>query len=503
LLDSLLQETRMLLLCMLVLTMVARQSKAWDSEELDLFDLVEEVNKNFYEVMEIDQTASTAEVRKAYKRLALVLHPDKNDAPDAEVQFRQLAGIYEVLKDKTKREMYDKVLVEGLPNWKNPAFYFRRMRKIGLAEGLLYLLVIVTGIQYCVNWAAYYERKFTISENIGAEVKRKAKKLRKEGKHEDEVAQEIIEAEMNMYGPKPTCFDTVPFQFLRLCKFLLFAIPTIPGMLKEQWDEQRRLKEEKAQEQAEYELEKKRREEEKQKKKDLKAKRKNVNQFKEATDSGECLLVSPDAPESKAIPKNAHQMWTDDDLVELARLIKKIPGGSTDRWDRIAEIMERYPDEVTKMAGKIKNNPSIVPKIQGVTGREEKRLISDECLEVGADSNLDQNTSDSENSDDEEVDEDGYLVLKPSKPEVYIIPEEKKKQKTKGGKLGESEAPEDVWSQDQQKSLESALSQFPKGTNERWDRIAGKVEGKSKEQCMLRFKYLAEQIKKKKAEAEN
>ena len=166
--------------------------------------------------------------------------------------------------------------------------------------------------------------------------------------------------------------------------------------------------------------------------------------------------------------------------------------------------MERYPEEVTKMAGKIKNNPSIVPKIQGVTGREEKRLISDECLEVGADSNLDQNTSDSENSDDEEVDEDGYLVLKPSKPEVYIIPEEKKKQKTKGGKLGESEAPaEDVWSQDQQKSLESALSQFPKGTNERWDRIAGKVEGKSKEQCMLRFKYLAEQIKKKKAEAEN
>ena len=35
--------------------------------------------------------------------------------------------------------------------------------------------------------------------------------------------------------------------------------------------------------------------------------------------------------------------------------------------------MERYPDEVTKMAGKIKNNPNIVPKVQGVTGREEKR----------------------------------------------------------------------------------------------------------------------------------
>ena len=72
-----------------------------------------------------------------------------------------------------------------------------------------------------------------------------------------------------------------------------------------------------------------------------------------------------------------------------------------------------------------------------------------------------------------------------------------------GGKLGEGEAgsDEDAWSQDQQKSLETALSQFPKGTSERWERIAGKVEGKSKEQCMLRFKFLAEQIKKKKEES--
>ena len=94
-------------------------------------------------------------------------------------------------------------------------------------------------------------------------------------------------------------------------------------------------------------------------------------------------------------------------------------------------------------------------------------------------------------------------MLQPSKPEEYVIPEEKKKKKTKGGKLGEGEAgtDEDAWSQDQQKSLETALSQFPKGTSERWERIAGKVEGKSKEQCMLRFKFLAEQIKKKKEES--
>lgn len=247
------------------------------------------------------------------------------------MKFRQLAAIYEVLKDKTKREMYDRVLVEGLPNWRNPAFYFRRMRKIGLAEGLLYLLVIVTGIQYCVNWAAYYERKFTISENVTAEIKRKAKRLKKDGRSEGEIAQEIIEAEMNSIGPKPTCFDTLPFQLLRLGKYLLFLIPTIPGMLKEQIEEQRRLKAEKQKEMDEYEEEKKRREEEKQKKKDNKAKRKNVSQFKEASETEECTTVCQETAEVKVMPRNAQQMWTDEDLIELSRLIKKIPGGSLDR----------------------------------------------------------------------------------------------------------------------------------------------------------------------------
>ncbi len=57
-----------------------------------------------------------------------------------------MAAIYEVLKDKERRAMYDRVLVEGLPDWRMPVYYFRRMRKIGLAEGLAYLL----GIEYTI-----------------------------------------------------------------------------------------------------------------------------------------------------------------------------------------------------------------------------------------------------------------------------------------------------------------------------------------------------------------
>ena len=136
--------------------------------------------------------------------------------------------------------------------------------------------------------------------------------------------------------------------------------------------------------------------------------------------------------------------------------------------------------------------------IQGVTGKEEARLIGDECLEVEI------ATDRSEDGDTEE-EEDGYVVCG-TVSEEYVMPEEKKKKKTKGGKTGgaaeeeEEGGEEEVWSQGQQRSLEAALSLFPKGSAERWDRIAAKVEGRSKEQCVARFKQLAEAVKRKKAE---
>ena len=51
--------------------------------------------------------------------------------------------------------------------------------------------VIATGIQYCMNYAAHWERKFTISENITAEVKRRQKRLKKEGKSDDDIKAQV------------------------------------------------------------------------------------------------------------------------------------------------------------------------------------------------------------------------------------------------------------------------------------------------------------------------
>ena len=64
---------------------------------------------SLYEVLGVPQDASPAEIRKAYRKQALLNHPDKNpDDADAERRFVKIAEAYEVLGDETRRARYDR-----------------------------------------------------------------------------------------------------------------------------------------------------------------------------------------------------------------------------------------------------------------------------------------------------------------------------------------------------------------------------------------------------------
>jgi molecular chaperone DnaJ len=66
------------------------------------------MNKNYYDILGVSKTASDAEIKKAYKKLAMQYHPDRNkwDAA-AEKKFKEVNESYQVLGDKTKKKNYD------------------------------------------------------------------------------------------------------------------------------------------------------------------------------------------------------------------------------------------------------------------------------------------------------------------------------------------------------------------------------------------------------------
>eukprot|EP00644_Phytophthora_capsici_P018534 jgi/Phyca11/576887/estExt2_Genewise1.C_PHYCAscaffold_970066 len=64
--------------------------------------------KNHYEVLAVQQTATDNEIKKAYRKLALKLHPDKNSAPGAEDAFKAVGKAFAILSDPDKRAHYDR-----------------------------------------------------------------------------------------------------------------------------------------------------------------------------------------------------------------------------------------------------------------------------------------------------------------------------------------------------------------------------------------------------------
>ncbi|MEK6201609.1 MAG: molecular chaperone DnaJ [Desulfobulbaceae bacterium] len=71
--------------------------------------------RDYYEVLSVSRTASSGEIKKAYRTLAMKYHPDRNpDDKEAESLFKECAEAYEVLSDVQKRKIYDTYGHEGL-----------------------------------------------------------------------------------------------------------------------------------------------------------------------------------------------------------------------------------------------------------------------------------------------------------------------------------------------------------------------------------------------------
>jgi len=72
------------------------------------------VGRNYYALLGLAKGASLDDIKKAYRKLALKFHPDKNNEPGAEETFKDIAEAYEVLSDPDKKHKYDMYGEEGL-----------------------------------------------------------------------------------------------------------------------------------------------------------------------------------------------------------------------------------------------------------------------------------------------------------------------------------------------------------------------------------------------------
>ena len=145
-------------------------------------------------------------------------------------------------------------------------------------------------------------------------------------------------------------------------------------------------------------------------------------------------------------------IWTKEEMFLLQKGVKKFPAGTKQRWDKIKEIVKtKSEEEIIQMTHYLKINPNI--KIEGDINLKE------------------------------------------------LLQKEKRQNNTKEDKKEKKEEKksEANWTAEEQKLLEEALKKFPSSlpANERWTNIAKHV-GKTKRQCVDRYKYLASLIKKNK-----
>ena len=75
------------------------------------------MKRDYYEVLGVSKTATLDEIKKAYRKLAMANHPDKNPGDkEAEERFKEATEAYEVLSDEKKRSAYDRYGFEGVNN---------------------------------------------------------------------------------------------------------------------------------------------------------------------------------------------------------------------------------------------------------------------------------------------------------------------------------------------------------------------------------------------------
>jgi DnaJ family protein C protein 2 len=149
--------------------------------------------------------------------------------------------------------------------------------------------------------------------------------------------------------------------------------------------------------------------------------------------------------------------WSYDDLQLLIKAVNLFPAGTSNRWDTVSDWFNTHGGS--------------------------KPRSSKECL------------SKAKTLNEKDLKADANKMAYNKFQEEHLSTTAQ----PKGGEISVKYDGPRPWTNEEQKTLEQALRTFPNSTPERWDKIADALSGRTKKECMLRYKELVQRIKAKKA----
>ncbi|KAG4998406.1 hypothetical protein AAZX31_10G239800 [Glycine max] len=136
-----------------------------------------------YDLLGVTQSANASEIKKAYYKLSLKYHPDKNPDPESRKLFVKVANAYEILKDEATREQYDYAIAHPEEVFYNTARYYRAYygHKTDPRAVLVGLLLILSGFQYLNQSTRYNQAVAMVKKTPAYKNKLRALELERSG----------------------------------------------------------------------------------------------------------------------------------------------------------------------------------------------------------------------------------------------------------------------------------------------------------------------------------
>ncbi|CAH9119381.1 unnamed protein product [Cuscuta europaea] len=183
-----------------------------------------------YDLLGISQNANSSEIKKAYYKLSLKFHPDKNPDPESRAKFVKIANAYEILKDEATREQYDYAIAHPEEIFYNTARYYQAYygHKTDPRAVLVGLLLILSLFQYLNQWTRYNQAIDMVKKTPAYKNKLRALELERSGgvtskkksnKPMDKNMEEELSKELNLQikgAEIPSIWELVGVRFLLL-----------------------------------------------------------------------------------------------------------------------------------------------------------------------------------------------------------------------------------------------------------------------------------------------